>query len=153
MTPAEQLAAAEANLVAHRARADVLGSILTTIRKKIAYLQAEEKAIEKERSALGMGWNKYGHIQHAEGKVEDAKRAVADESALRVTVADHYGATEWVLVSATPVQVKARRAGEAHSILFRLGRNGWTSYSGRLVNYDHEAALRWHVAKKKGAAK
>ena len=153
MNATEQLAAAEAELAGHRARADALASILATIRKQVADLQAEEKAIEKERSALGLGWNKYGHIQHAERKVEDAKRAIADTVAPKVIVEDHYGAKEWVLVSATPAQVKARRVGESYSTLFRLGRNGWASYSGRLVNYDHEAAMRWHAAKKKEGPK
>lgn len=148
MTPAEQLAAAEAELAAHKVRAAELAVLLTEKRAARDALDKEIAALDKEYQATGSGWQRYGNIQAAERKIEAARRLIADESAPKVQV-EHYDVL-WVLVSATPKQVKLRLPGEVHPYAFTLDRGEWRrAWGDRLLNYDHDAAMRWYAASKK----
>lgn len=149
VSPAEQLAAAEADLTATRAKAEAVRLELVAKEKAIDELEADRKLLQVEYQSYGFGWTRYGKIQAAEAEVEKARQALADETAPKVLV-DRLGREEqWVLVAATPAQVKARPVGEPSDTLFRRGRRGWESYRGRLINYDHDAAMAWYAAQKK----
>lgn len=146
---AEQLAAAEADLADLRRSAEDVRLRLAAKEKEIAALEAERKALQTQYQAYGFGWTRFGSIQVAERRVEDAKRALADETAPKVIVNLGRHEEQWVLLAATPAQVKARRVGEPHATLFTVKHDRWTCYAGHLVNYDHEAAMAWYAAQKK----
>lgn len=149
MSPAEQLAAAEAELVAVRAKAEAVRLDLVAKEKAIAELEADRKLLQVEYQSYGFGWTRYGHVQAAEAKVAKARQALADETAPRVIVNLGRHEEQWVLLAATPHQVKARRVGETHATLFTVKRGRWTCYTGDLINYDHDAAMAWYAAQKK----
>jgi len=150
-TLAAALAAAEADLAALRKNAEDVRLRLIAKEKEIEALEAERKALQVEYHAYGFGWTHHGYIQAAERRVENAKRAVVDETAPKVIVNYLNREEQWVVVAATPAQVKARKAGETHTTLFTMQGGRWRSYNGYLFNYDHEAAMSWYAAQKKEA--